>query len=94
MYKIILCLNKDNTGVLLIGLKSAHKKVNVQYIEIGSERISPAQEAKKEFVAWLSLIKAAMCSECSSTSGDTAIQTFSHYPLCWQSFAGSGLNLM
>ena len=49
MTKTFLCLNEDKTEVLLIGSKSANKKVNIPYIEIGSERISPAQEAKKHW---------------------------------------------
>ena len=44
--KTFLCLNEHKTEVVLIGSMSAHKKVNIPYIEIGSERISPAQEVK------------------------------------------------
>jgi hypothetical protein len=46
MSQNFLCLNEDKTEFLLIGSKSAHKKVNIPYIEIGNERISPAQDAK------------------------------------------------
>ena len=41
-----MCFSEENTEVLLIGSKSAHKKVNIAYIEIGIERIIPAQEVK------------------------------------------------
>ena len=44
--KKFLCLNEEKTEVLLIGSKSTHKKVNIPYLQIGSERISPVQEAK------------------------------------------------
>ena len=41
-----LGLNDDKREVLLIGSKSTHKKVNILYIEIGSERIRLVQKAK------------------------------------------------
>ena len=46
MSKHFWCLNEDKTEVLLIGSMSAHRKVNILYIEIGIERSNPAHEAK------------------------------------------------
>jgi hypothetical protein len=46
MAQNFLCLNDSKTDVLLIGSKTAYKKINIPYVNIGSEMISPSLDAK------------------------------------------------
>lgn len=46
MAKNFLCLNDDKTEVLVIASKTAHDKLNIPHIKIGSENIIPALSAK------------------------------------------------